>query len=272
MEEKGRARRWAFTNFNLKETYDHDILKDSYIIIGLEICPTTKKKHHQGYVEFAEGITFSTLKQRLPKAKIKEAYKGKEANIKYCSKDGNIILERGTRKEQGKRNDLKEIMEEIIENPRADLMDIIKKKPDTWARNYRAIDILRNLCEEKRNWVTECIYIWGEAGCGKSRYCIEKGATKVYIDRNGYFSGYNGEDVVLFDDIDEHTFENHRQVFLEMTDRYPYIINVKGGNRNWKPKIIYFTSNYPPEETLQYIKPEGAWKRRLCKIVELKTS
>jgi hypothetical protein len=37
-----------------------------YIIVSVEICPTTGRPHLQGYVEFAEKITFSTACRRVP--------------------------------------------------------------------------------------------------------------------------------------------------------------------------------------------------------------
>lgn len=263
--------RWSFTNFNLD--YDYSILTNqcTYLIVGLETCPTTGKNHHQCYVEFEFQRYFNGIKKLLPGAHIEHSKGGAEANKKYCSKDNNIVIEYGEMKQQGKRHELGGLIETIKTNPNMSTKELIEAGEATWARNYRALEIVKSEFEEKRNWETECIYIFGESGSGKTRMCIENGAKKVWF-KDGFYRGYDGSDVVLFDDVDEWTFFKYRNELLELMDRYEYSINVKGGSRNWKPRKIYFTSNFPLEQSIGKAPNGGmdaAVKRRISKIVHL---
>lgn len=58
-----------------------------------------------------------------------------------------------------------------------------------------------------------------------------------------WFDGYNGQEIVLFDD---YRGEYPIQLFLKLTDRYAMSVKVKGGFTNWCPRKIYITSNTCP--------------------------
>lgn len=85
-----RANKWCFTMYN----YDMDVmdkLLSNYgkFIIGEEICPQTKNKHLQGYINFDKRLRFNQVKQILGNETHIEAVRGTEDdNIKYCMKDG----------------------------------------------------------------------------------------------------------------------------------------------------------------------------------------
>lgn len=68
--------------------------KFQYIIYGKEICPTTKKKHLQGYCYFKNAKSMSAVKKIFKDNAIHlEPAKGSVAqNIKYCSKEGDFWL------------------------------------------------------------------------------------------------------------------------------------------------------------------------------------
>lgn len=83
---------WCFTYFfeNLEtlETLKESLGKYEFIY-GIETCPTTGRKHAQGYVDFG------SKKRPMETIKIHgihwEKCKGnKEQNIKYCSKEGQV--------------------------------------------------------------------------------------------------------------------------------------------------------------------------------------
>jgi len=89
-----------------------------YLYVGLEICPTTERPHYQGYVRFTNTRAKNGVMKLFPKphkinANAVNACCGTEAqNIKYCSKDDDLIIEWGTpegkdeTKAQGKRTDI----------------------------------------------------------------------------------------------------------------------------------------------------------------------
>lgn len=267
-DPKLRKRNWCFTQFNVD--FDYQRLGNvSYLIVGAEICPTTGKRHHQGYVEYTNAISWANLNKRIPETHTEPAEGNAASNTKYCSKDNNLVIECGSPKQQGRRTDLEGIIRNIIEDPETNTKDLVECNPGTWARNYRALEKVKDLYEPKRSWETQVYYIWGPTGCGKSRFCHDLGATKVYFDGT-FFRDYGGEDDVYFDEVVPGQWR--KELFLDLCDSwYPCSINVKGGSRNWKPRRIFFTSNYPPEETLIFdgfsvLRPEVS--RRITKVID----
>jgi len=234
----------------------------SYLIVGIEICPKTGKTHYQGYVELRNRSRLNKVKGLLGMSTHIEARKGtQEEAITYCKKDGNFT-EYGARKVQGKRTDLDTIMAMIKEGKPE--LEVADANPQLWCQYRKSMQEYRQLTEPKRDWVTEVKYIYGPTGTGKTRAAIEAGAVPVTIGSKRFVMGYNGEDTVLFDDIDEDTFT--RQMWLTLTDRYNCNIETKGSFRNWKPKTIYVTSNFDPK---RLFKDDPACMRRITEIINL---
>lgn len=94
-KEISPAKNWTFT-WHFDEDYDDNAI-DELIksektlggVVGKEVCPTTGRKHFQGYVEFEwKSRPFSL---GLPKEVHWEAAKASGArNFKYCGKDKNF--------------------------------------------------------------------------------------------------------------------------------------------------------------------------------------
>lgn len=59
-----------------------------------------------------------------------------------------------------------------------------------------------------------------------------------------WFDGYTGQNIVLFDDFD--SGQCSYRLLLKLLDRYPLSVQVKGGCVNWRPRIVYITSNRDP--------------------------
>lgn len=77
--------RWSFTAWKEPSTKLHLV---DYMIWQSEICPTTKAKHYQGYVEFKKEYTGKFVKS-LFKDKtihIEVSREDRRANRLYCSK------------------------------------------------------------------------------------------------------------------------------------------------------------------------------------------
>lgn len=91
---------------------------------------------------------------------------------------------------------------------------------------------------------------YGESGVQKSPVIYEKhGMTNVFScpDLTGkWFDGYNGEPVILFDDVKCDAVPTII-MFKRLSDGFPQQFPVKGGFMWFRPDVIYFTSNYAPE-------------------------
>lgn len=184
------------------------------------------------------------VKKLFPTANIQIGKGTAKDNKAYLSKQ-NLIFEKGTPHQQGKRNDLTTAMEDIKNG--ITQLELYNNHSKTVAKFGKFLNEYRNLVEPKRDWPTECIVLYGPTGTGKTRMAKSENATTVeYI--NGFFNGYKGEDTVLFDEFDWTSMP--KTLFLKITDRYDYEINVKGGTRNWKPRKIFFcTNDENPEQT-----------------------
>lgn len=244
--------------------------KVSYYIIGKETCPTTGRKHLQGYFEWVSSIRFTTLKLVLPKEIHLERRIGSaEQNRAYCSKEGDFF-EVGSisNPSPGKRNDLLALHNSLKSG--ASLTTISDEHFPSFIRYPKAIQAWMMLHSPPRNWVPEVIVIWGVTGSGKTRKCFEADPTLWTWPGGGlWFDGYQGEDTVLFDDFRGSDFKVG--YLLRLLDRYPMKVPIKGGFVNWKPRKIYITSNLAPSEWYPgaAVRSQEALMRRLTSIEEL---
>lgn len=250
-----------YTDEEIEKIQNADIFK--YIIFGRE-TGEEGTPHLQGYAELEKQTSFDVLKGMFPRLHIERRRGAAHQAANYCRKEDATPFERGTISRPGRRTDLDLVCQSISEGQ--SLAQVAAAYPSTYVRNYRGIQHYQQLLEEKRNWVPQVILLHGPAGTGKTRTAVDAGATLLSTtDKWTFISGYNGEDIVCFDDVCWDDIP--RQIFLRLCDRYPVDINVKGGHRNWKPKIIYFTSNYDPQEFLL----DDAIARRVTETIHLIT-
>lgn len=254
-----RSRSWCLTVNNYT---DDDIetlkgLESQYLIIGDELGENNTP-HLQVYVYFKNAISFNSIKKKIGKAHIEAAMGSAKANRDYCSKQ-KVLYESGEIPNMGKRTDL-EIMKELVLDGNSN-KEIIRTNVK-FTPFVKHMNLIREAHEEERNWETIVKIYWGKSGTGKSRKAFEEGCVAVEY-HNGFFLKYNGEDNVLFDDYEGYEFP--RSLLLKLTDRYPMTINIKGGERNWKPKLIIFTSNTNPKSWSCW---DSAFERRINEVIQ----
>lgn len=63
-----------------------------FMIRGLEIAPSTGRKHWQGYLELYDKVRPRALMRQLSGFHIEPARETRVANINYCMKDGNFTI------------------------------------------------------------------------------------------------------------------------------------------------------------------------------------
>ena len=258
--------------------FDYDTLPELvrqpecvYQIYGYEVCPTTQKKHIQGYIYFKNAKTMSAVKKvfRCDSIHLEEAGGTALDSKKYCSKEGDWT-EVGVRPEQGKRNDLKDI-KDMVKSGKV-MKDIIEV-----ASNYQSLktaELLLKYIEKPRDWKTRVVWIQGKSGTGKTRQAFET-LTQLYgkypyikeRDTDKWFDGYDGDEGVLLDEIDS---ESNYATLKKLCDRYPCRVETKGGMRQFVAKTIYITSLYGPSVVFRE-KPEGGKEiiRRIDEIIIL---
>jgi len=248
-----RCRRWVVTAWSNPDGYS--CLAPRYSCIGEEICPETKTVHWQGYLEFEKAMTLSAIKakikgvtEHIPGSQVKPSWwapaRGTaEQNLVYCSKDGKVEV-KGVVVAKGQRSDLNEIHDKFVAGEK--LEEVREQHFRSFMQFPRALKEYAESKAPRRNWITEIFFIYGATGLGKSRMAAWMGGTFCRFDRGGFLHGYAGEEIVVFDEFSPLLCD--REYFLQMTDRYPMVMNVKGGSVNWVPRKIIFTSNNDPRD------------------------
>jgi hypothetical protein len=224
-----------------------------YIIAGKEIGENGTP-HLQMHFTLKRGMTMSALHKMLKNYEIKMSLLVPEGpshtahNIGYCKKDGDF-KEWGTPNQQGKRNDLNEFMEEIKVNPKKRRIEIMEEFPMVYARYSKFANeyrLLKQTHEIIQGDLKECNqWIYGPPGTGKSRPFQEAGCFSK--PANKWWDGYDGEEVVLIEDIDL-THDKLSHLLKIWLDRYPFYAEIKGATVKIRPAKIIITSNYRPDE------------------------
>jgi len=113
--------------------------------------------------------------------------------------------------------------------------------------------------------------LWGPTGTGKTRsvYDFHDHDSVYKHDGGDWFDGYQGQEVVLFDDFSGSDFK--LTYLLKLCDRYPMRVPVKGDFVHFRPKVIYFTSNVDPDEWYKNAISEhrAAFFRRVSEIIKM---
>lgn len=232
--------------------------------------------HLQGYVVFRVRRRLSQVRnlffQVLNSYPHFEKRKGTHDQAKdYCTKDdtrapgcapvfvGNDAGLGG----QGKRNDLLS-MKRALDEGKSELE--IAESDETfsvWAKYYKSIERYKRLKSvQSRQWPTITYVLYGPPGGGKTRWAAEKYPDAYWLPKPGqgqtpFFDGYDGHETVV---IDEFYGWLPFDLLCRMCDRYPLMVNTKGGMVSFYPKRIIFTSNAHPNEW--YKRGLGALERR----------
>lgn len=252
-------RNWCFTDFSLSKDYK-DCLKVSYLIYGLETCPKTGNKHHQGYFELKTQMTMSAIKKALKNTNIHlEVSKGSaEKNKMYCSKE-NVVEEYGTPKRQGKRNDLQTMIEAVKKGmPDEEILPTL-----TSIQSVKCLDTIRYKMIPERKTKPIVKWFYGDTGTGKTHKAVElfNNDYDIIDYENNFVIGYTGKKNVLWDEFRGNIPLKN---LLKMLDKYKCIINVKGTTCNFSPENIIITSCKSPSEV--YIKCGENIKQLLRRI------
>lgn len=269
-----KMRNCCFTGFKESE-YEFDESKMKYLIIGKETCPSTNRKHWQGYVEFKNPYTLNSIKKLFKDDKIHvEARKGSARQASdYCKKEGNF-KEYGSISKQGERTDLDRLKDEILtEGLKVD--DIVIDNPTMYHQYGRTLHKIEDLKMRKifRTEQTKGIWYWGETGVGKSHKAFEGYTPDTHYvwqyEQSGWQDGYCQQETVI---MNEFRGQVKYSELLELLDKWPY--SVKRRHREPMPftsKLIIITSSMHPKDIYTNIDAKDSLKQlyRRCEIIEI---
>jgi len=252
---------WCFTINNYSEDEEvrlKSIMLDpknkaTYMVLGKEVGDSGTP-HIQGYVCFSIRKKRAVVEKLLGGRAFLDFTRGtpKQASD-YCKKDG-VFWERGVlpetkRKGQGSRSDIHESKRILDEG--GNVLDVAEKDWTTFLKYRSSLSYYAAERMPARLGKTQVVVFEGDPGCYKSYAASRfKNAYPVVRPGNGqpvWFDGYQPEQhcAVLFDEFA--SWLPYHQL-LELCDKYPCRVQVKGGTLQFKAIFAVFTSNKSAEE------------------------
>jgi len=194
--------------------------------------------------------------------------------LTYCSKNcspENPFFKIGSAISQGKRTDLLQLREDV--GAGMTLNEVYDSHFCVMAKYSKFVEKYFDLKRQKRQEPPKVYVWWGDSGTGKT-----KGAYDLALEMNaevwtymgkGWFDGYEGQQIALFDEFDGEDLGF--DLWKKVCDRYPIRVPIKGDSRNWNPEIIIFTSNCDPREWFQKSRVGGDWWEQINRrVTEIK--
>jgi hypothetical protein len=249
------------------QTYVTDKLNIQYMIAGYETCPSTGKKHIQFYIELKKKKRERTIGKIL-QCFVKQCYGTHQENVDYCTKEDRAgFLEVGCRSEKSTARDRQTLQDR--QNKRlvrlacqSKFGEVIRRYPSYVVRSG-----LRNL-REIRSVVVEneacrrdgmmAIWLFGPPGTGKSRWARSKFPGAYYKFMDNFFQGYNGQDVIIYDDFTRQYVHEHRLLLILAEDNIR-LCNLKHGHELLRHRVLIVCSMYHPAEF---------WEKEELKAIE----
>lgn len=263
---KKGSREWVFT-------INNPTIEDEEQVRALTCrykcwAPETGKNgtpHIQGYAVFSDNKTRAAVSKLLKRAwlapravhaKPDEARLYIKGPYNKNGKDKPInpeFHEVGELPSQGKRTDLVSFHRAIQEGKRGRDLSVdhlpLRAKYPKLEQTLIYEDDEERAKQQYRDGIFPEVHVrWGPPGTGKTRYVMET-HNDVYepiMRKCGthWWTGYRGQDVILLDEFDG---QIPIRDFLRLIDRYPFMMETKGG-QTWRLATkIYICSNHNPD-------------------------
>lgn len=282
MPDAFRTRAYVFTSFQEKPPNFNGDMK--YLLYAPELCPTTGRKHFQGYVYWHSAKTISASSKALGKITVKVAKGDIDKQLSYIrgpyeknekTKPYNPEWkEFGKRPEQGERIDLQQIKNEIINGKSVD--EITMENPLIYHQYGRTLNKIQNIALRKkyRKWMTEGFWYIGKTGIGKSHIAFEGYDPSTHyifnLNDNGFWNGYTGQEIVI---IQELRGQIPFGELLDIIDKWPKTVKIKGEEPVplLAKKVIITSPKHPKEVYLNVCDDDDRIEQllRRIKIIEL---
>lgn len=247
-----------------------------YMCFGHEVSKSGTK-HLQGCVLLAKQVSFGALiKAPYPFAKshiLRMRGTPKQASD-YCKKDGNFF-ECGTcpntgnaKSTKGARHDILTVVQKIKDGA-TDKM-LLEEHPIETFKFLRNIRSVQALIKPKRSQPLEVALLYGPPGAGKTHaiYEFDPDIFRMPVSKDFWMDNYQQERGVLIDDFNG---EVKLTFLLQVLDKYPIQIPIKGGFVWWCPEKIFVTCNTHPCNWYDYATRQDSYAalaRRFTKVLK----
>jgi len=238
--------------------------------------------HLQGYLELEKSQYLAWLRSHISNRGHYEVRRGtQEEAITYCHKDdtrqqdgGPFSLGRMSHG-AGERLDIIAFRDAIWEGKTC--KDLWMSFPRCMAKYPRMYTALKSTMMPRREHELTVTLLYGKPGRGKTRLVYEMWQDKVGFWRwpcpntAAWFDGYDGHTLCLLDDFGGKTSKMSLVMLLQVLDRYPVLLPVKGDFVWWLPTHIAITTNIHPKDWYNYDRREAQYKALRRRIHEVLT-
>lgn len=241
---------------NIQRAWDTDKL--SFIIYQVEKTQNNTE-HIQGYAEFKSPLTVGSYGARNTGIKavfhcntmhIEAARGNAEQNIKYCTKEESRVrvgLRIGEPSRQGSRHDIAALYE-TARDQKTNAEDLWNYGPDILKYFKGAFGVWEATHQPPPRPNPEFFLLIGRSGSGKTRWAHDNYPRNYRLFDQGakWWDGYLEQKEVLIDDFDGQSIPI--AYMLQLLDRWPMRVPIKGGSRPLSATKFIITSNIDWEE------------------------
>nr|QIV13138.1 replicase [Po-Circo-like virus] len=286
--QRVRAIRWCFTinNFTYEEeeaVRNLELNPEVDAVIAEEEHLDEGTPHIQGYLRLKTKKDMTVIQRWLGgRAHLEVAMGSEMDNIKYCTKEDQVIVEKLNEKltKKLKCKDKDEEARELIADMRSlNESEFEAKYPKFYMYHQALYRQFRHeaLVKQQETWDGELkqknLWIWGPPGKGKSR-AARIGLRPYEIFSKAYNKWWNGfvqEDTkrVVIDDWPSleaggNMLVQHLKIWA---DRYPFTAETKGGHLAVEPSYQFIiTSNFSIDQCFGNPEDQEAIHRRFTEI------
>lgn len=271
-----RHRGYLFTWNNYPPAYRAflDGLPTVYCVAGEEVAPGTGTPHLQGYLVWTCPKSEAATRNILRGCHVTIARGNHAANDNYCRKtrecDGEpneSVYSRGNLPSDPAERGAAEKDRWETAWDLAKQGDIENIPPDIRVRMYSTLRrIERDYMPAMVRLAGPCgLWIYGLAGCGKTRSVLDAYPDVYPKPRNVWWDGYQRQPIVLVDDVDKYDVRLGGY-FKHWADAYPFIAEIKGGSQKIRPSKLIVTSQYTIEEIWEDAQTREALLRRFVTV------
>lgn len=260
-----RVSRFVFTLNNWTDAEYAELTEDfalqtKWMIVAKE-TGESGTPHLQGAVVLGKQMTWSRIKgiNCFKRAHFEPMRGSPHDSLVYCSKDDPSPFIHGALPEPGKRNDLRMVTDRILAGDSIRDLAVDPEAATSVVKFYKGLSVLRSLVLPKKREAPVVIWVYGKTGLHKTRCALKSGRAMaralgrkpddIWMSSGGlrWFDGYDGQAVAILDDFRAKHVANFA-FFLRLLDRYSFDVEFKGGFVSWRPRVIFITCPYSPDE------------------------
>jgi RNA helicase. len=158
--------------------------------------------------------------------------------------DLDAFITKISKSKKTNNNDQLDAIKELIDQGKTS-KEIADANFSQWVRHHRAFEQYRLLKTTPRSCINEVVVIFGPTGTGKSHYCLDKYPNSYWKTRGQWWDGYSNHDSII---IDEFYGWMPWDMLLRLCDKYPLLLETKGGTVQFIGTRIVFTTNKHPSQ------------------------